>query len=151
MGSGGFDKTIDYTVSIDVPSDKLGYAKSYAQGLLAKAPIPGLNGILPEILTFNLKVGGTIEKPIVNVGRMTAGSNEKSVQQQATETIKEEEQKAADDLKNKAQIEAEKQVDLAKENAQKEMDKVKAAAQKQAAEQVNKAKEQIKKNIKLPW
>ena len=151
MGSGGFDKTIDYTVSIDVPSDKLGYAKSYAQGLLAKAPIPGLNGILPEILTFNLKVGGTIEKPIVNVGRMTAGSNEKSVQQQASETIKDEAQKAADDLKNKAQIEAEKQVDLAKENAQKEMDKVKAAAQKQAAEQVNKAKEQIKKNIKLPW
>lgn len=151
MGSGGFDKTIDYTVSIDVPSDKLGNAKSYAQGLLAKAPIPGLNGILPEILTFNLKVGGTMEKPIVNVGKMTAGSNGKSIQEQATETVKEEAQKAVDDIKDKAQIEAQKQLDLAKENAQKELDKVKAAAQKQAAEQVNKAKEQIKKNIKLPW
>jgi hypothetical protein len=134
-----------------VPSDKLGNAKSYAQGLLAKAPIPGLNGILPEILTFNLKVGGTMEKPIVNVGKMTAGSNGKSIQEQATETVKEEAQKAVDDIKDKAQIEAQKQLDLAKENAQKELDKVKAAAQKQAAEQVNKAKEQIKKNIKLPW
>ena len=151
IGSGGFDKTIDYTVSIDVPSDKLGNAKSYAQGLLAKTPIPGLNGLLPDILTFNLKVGGTMEKPLVNLGKMTAGTNGKSVQQQATETIKEEAQKAVDDIKNKAQIEAQKQVDLAKENAQKEIDKAKAAAQKQAADEINKAKEQIKKNVKLPW
>lgn len=151
IGSGGFDKTIDYAVSIDVPADKLGNAKAYAQDLLAKAPIPGLNGILPEILTFNLKVGGTMEKPIVNVGKMTAGTNGKSIQQQATETVKEEAQKAINDVKDKAQIEAQKQLDLAKENAQKEIDKVKAAAQKQATDQVNKAKEQIKKNIKLPW
>lgn len=150
-GSNGFDKTMDYNLSIDVPADKLGNAKSVAQGLLAKAPIPGLNGLLPDVLTFNLKIGGTIEKPTVNLGKMTAGTNGKSIQQQASETIKQEAQKVVDDVKDKAQQEAQKQIDAAKIEAQKQVDKAKADATKAANDELNKAKNEIKKNIKLPW
>lgn len=150
-GSNGFDKTIDYNVSIDVPADKLGNAKSVAQGLLAKVPIPGLNGLLPEVLTFNLKIGGTMEKPTVTLGKMTAGTNGKSIQQQATETIKQEVTKIVDDAKEKAQLEAQKQIDAAKIEAQKQIDKAKADAAKAVNDQLNKAKSEIKKNIKLPW
>ena len=92
-----------------------------------------------------------MEKPTVILGKMTAGTNGKSIQQQATETIKQEVTKIVDDAKEKAQLEAQKQIDAAKIEAQKQIDKAKADAAKAVNDQLNKAKSEIKKNIKLPW
>ncbi|MBK7958154.1 MAG: AsmA-like C-terminal region-containing protein [Bacteroidetes bacterium] len=59
-GSQGIDQTIDYIAGIDVPWAELGAASTVADGLLAKSPIPGItNSLKPEILRFNLNVGGT--------------------------------------------------------------------------------------------
>lgn len=138
IGSNGFDKSMDYTVTIDVPSSKLGAAQSVANDLLKKSPIPGLQG-LPEMLTFNLKVGGTVDKPIIKLGPVSAQG--KSIQQQVVDNVKQEAEKQANELLKKAQEEAQKE-------AQKQ---VGDAIGKQAGDQINKAKEEISKRIKLPW
>ena len=150
-GSQGFDKTNDYKVSIEVPTAKLGNARSVADNLLSKVPIPGLSGMVPDILVFNLHVGGTVEKPIVTLGNMTTSSGGKTVQDQVKENLTNAAKQEADKLKNQAQQEAQKQVDLAKQQAQKEIDKAKQDAEKKVQDELKKAQDQIKNKIKLPW
>jgi hypothetical protein len=150
-GSQGFDNTNDYTVAIQVPTAKLGNARSVVDNLLAKSPIPGLNGLVPDMLTFNLKVGGTIDKPTVTLGKMSAGNAGKTIQEQAKETITNTVNQEAEKLKNQAQQEAQKQVDIAKQQAQQQIDKAKQDAEKRAQEELKKAQQQLKNKIKLPW
>lgn len=150
-GSQGFDKSNDYTVAIEVPASKLGNARSVAEGLLAKAPIPGLNGLLPDMLVFNLKVGGTIDKPTVTLGNITTSTGGKTIQDQLKTQVQDMAQKEADKLKQQAQQEAQKQVEQAKQQAQKEIEKAKQDAEKKAQEELRKAQEQLRNKIKLPW
>lgn len=150
-GSQGFDKTNDYKVAIEVPTSKLGNARSVADGLLAKVPIPGLNGVVPDLLVFNLRVGGTVDKPTVTLGNMTTSTGGKTMQDQVKETVVNVVQNEADKLKNQAQLEAQKQAQILQQQAQQQAAKIQQDAQKKAQEELRKAQEQIKKNLKLPW
>ncbi len=150
-GSQGFDMTNDYTIAIDVPTSKLGNARGVADKLLSQVPIPGLNGMVPDNLVFNLHIGGTIDKPIVTLGNMTSSTGGKSIQDQAKETLVNAAQQEADKLKNQAQLEAQKQMDLAKQQAQQQLNKTQQDAQKQVQDELRKAQEQIKNKVKLPW
>jgi len=143
-GSSGFDKSIAYNMAIDVPSSKLGTASNLANDLLKKSPIPGLNA-MPEIITFNLKIGGTIDKPTVSLGPMT--SNGKSMKDQAADNLNAEAQKQADLLKQQAQ----QQADLLKQQAQQQLDKAKQDANKAVQDELNKAKNDLGKKLGLPW
>jgi hypothetical protein len=150
-GSQGFDKTNDYKVSIEVPTSKLGNARGVADKLLSQVPIPGLNGMMPDILVFNLHVVGTIDKPVITLGNMTTSTGGKTIQDQAKETLLNAAQKEADKLKNQAKIEAQKQIDIAKQQAQEQLNKAQQEAQKKVQEELRKAQERIKNKVKLPW
>lgn len=102
-GSQGIaDQSMDYTAAIDVPWKELGQASSFAQGLLAKNPIPQLNGMVPEVIRINLKIGGTFNKPSVSVGKPdgTAGGAtlKDAVKEQAQEQIQQVKEQAKQTL-----------------------------------------------------
>ena len=90
-GSQGLDQTMDYTVAIDVPWKELGQASGFAQGLLAKNPIPRLNNMVPEVIRINLKLGGTFNKPTVSVGKpdatATGATMKDAVKEQAKQML----------------------------------------------------------------
>lgn len=147
-GSNKLDKSINYTIRLDVPKDKLGAASSVAENMLAKVPIPGLNGMLPSVLSFHLGVGGTLDKPKVSLLKVDgSGSSGASIQEQAKDVVNEQINNAKEEITNRAQEE----VDKAKEQAQKEIDKAKKEAEQKAKEEAEKAKQQIKDKIKFPW
>jgi hypothetical protein len=115
QGSNGFDETIDYDVSLTVPTKELGGA---ANDLINKIPkIPGVNFKLPETITIALKIGGSVTKPTVGVGKiggvgssagdMVKGAVDQAKQaatdaakQMADKVAKEGAQKAAQDAAN---------------------------------------------------
>lgn len=117
-GSQGIaDQSMDYTVAIDVPWKELGQASSFAQGLLAKNPIPKLNNMVPEIIRINLKVGGTFNKPTVNVGKpdATAGNATlkdavKEQAQQQIEQVKEQAKQTLDTIKTQVKEEVKNKI-----------------------------------------
>lgn len=117
-GSQGIaDQSMDYTVAIDVPWKELGQASSFAQGLLAKNPIPKLNNMVPEIIRINLKVGGTFNKPTVNVGKpdATAGNATlkdavKEQAQQQIEQVKEQAKQTMDTIKTQVKEEVKNKI-----------------------------------------
>jgi uncharacterized protein involved in outer membrane biogenesis len=132
QGSNGFDETIDYDVRMDIPTKELGPA---ASDLINKIPkIPGVNFKLPETISVTLKVGGTVTKPTVGIGKVggkgaSAGDMVKDVLKNAEDQAKTAAQKAADDEMKKIQ----------KEGADK--------AAKDAADQLKNAA----KGFKLPF
>ncbi len=90
MGSNGFDYSIDYLFRIDVPTEKLGPAKSIAEQLLAKNPIPNFDISAPEIISFNLDVKGTVTKPEIKLLPMTLGGDDQSIRDLIVDELKEQ-------------------------------------------------------------
>jgi hypothetical protein len=108
-GSQGLDQSMDYTIAIDVPWKELGQASTFAQGLLAKNPIPGLNKMVPEVIRLNVKVGGFFNKPVIGMGKPEAGysgntlkDNAKQNIQQQVQQVKEAAKASVDSLKESA-------------------------------------------------
>ncbi|MCW3127149.1 MAG: rane assembly protein AsmA [Bacteroidetes bacterium] len=131
QGSNGFDETIDYDVRFDIPSKEL---TSVAGGLISQIPqIPGVPFKMPETINVTLKVGGTVAKPTVSIGKVGgAGGSAKDV-------IK----STVDDAKKKVEDAAKQQADALKKQAQEQADK----AAKDAADKLKNAT----KGIKLPF
>jgi len=116
-GSQGLDQTMDYAVAIDVPWKELGQASTFAEGLLAKNPIKQLNGMVPEIVRINLKVGGTFTNPTIAVGKPDgtngAGTMKDVVKeqvQQQVQQVKEQAKATADTIKKQVVNEAKTKV-----------------------------------------
>lgn len=107
---------------------ELGQASSFAQGLLAKNPIPQLNGMVPEVIRINLKIGGTFNKPTVNVGKPdgTAGG--------AT-------------MKDAVKAQAQEQIQQVKEQAKQTLDTIKT----QVKEEVKTRVQEISLRKKSEW
>lgn len=151
-GSQGLDQTMDYAVAIDVPWKELGQATSFAQGLLAKNPIPQLNGMVPEIVRINLKVGGTFSDPKITVGKPdgTTGTGtmkdmvKEQVQQQAQQ-LKEEAKATVDTIKKQVVNEAKNKLQEVL-SGQKNPDDT--TPKKSIQENV---KDAVKSKIKIPW
>ncbi|MFN8295502.1 MAG: AsmA-like C-terminal region-containing protein [Chitinophagales bacterium] len=117
-GSQGIaDQSMDYTAAIDVPWKELGQATSFAQGLLAKNPIPRLNGMVPEVIRINLKIGGTFNKPTVTIGKpdgTTGGATMK-------DAVKEQVQQQVQQLKEEAKVQAKQTLDTIKTQVKEEV------------------------------
>jgi hypothetical protein len=116
-GSQGLDQTMDYAVAIDVPWKDLGQASSFAEGLLAKNPIKQLNGMVPEIVRINLKVGGTFTNPTIVVGKPdgTNGTGTmkdvvKEQVQQQVEQVKEQAKQTLDTIKTQVKEEVKNKI-----------------------------------------
>ncbi len=150
-GSQGLDQTMDYAVAIDVPWKELGQASSFAQGLLAKNPIPQLNGMVPEIIRLNMKIGGTFKDPKITMGKPDGASG--------TGTMKDVVKEQVQQLKEEAKTQAKQTLDTIKTQVQQEVkNKVQEilTGQKDTTKSgnpVNNIKDAVKDKIKikLPW
>jgi hypothetical protein len=109
QGSNGFDESIDYDVRFDIPTKELGAASN----LINMIPkIPGINTALPATISVTLKVGGTVSKPTVSVGKVggiggSAGDMAKNavnhVKKQVVDAAKQQAKSAADQAAKAAQ------------------------------------------------
>ncbi|MCA9749084.1 MAG: hypothetical protein KC414_08255, partial [Romboutsia sp.] len=86
-GAQGLDKSLDYDIAIDIPWDKLGKASTMTNSLLAKNPIPGLNGLHPDVIRFNFDVGGNANSPTVKMLKPSAAIGGQSVKEAMKESF----------------------------------------------------------------
>lgn len=123
-GSNGIDQSIDYTMEIDVPADKLkNQANSKISGLLGK----DLNLVKSNSVKVKALIGGTIDSPKVKT----------SAADVATDVVEE--------VKDAVVDEAKAQVDKAKAEAEQ---KLKEEAKKKEEELKKKLEEEAKKKLK---
>ncbi|MBK9330705.1 MAG: AsmA family protein [Sphingobacteriales bacterium] len=154
-GSQGLDQTMDYAVAIDVPWKELGQASNFAQGLLAKNPIPQLNGMVPEIIRLNMKIGGTFKDPKITMGKPDGTTGAGTMK----DVVKEQVQQQVQQLKEEAQTQAKQTLDTLKTQVQQEVkNKVQEILTGQkdttrSGNPVNNIKDAVKDKIKikLPW
>lgn len=105
QGSNGFDESIDYDVIMTIPTKELSGA---ASDLINKIPkIPGVNFKLPETINVTLKIGGTVTKPTVGVGKVggigtSTGDVIKNAEAQAKQAAEDEAKKVAKEGADKA-------------------------------------------------
>lgn len=137
QGSNGFDKSIDYTMAVTVPSDKFGGAASIANSWLSKQSIPLLNLSVPKNITFHLNLSGFLQSPKVSILKITTDGSDKGVVDQ----IK-------DNVVDKAKEEAEKLKAEAEKKAKEAAAKLKAEAEKQAKAAADKLKKEAEDRIK---
>jgi len=143
-GSNGFDQSIDYLVKMTVPSDKFGGAATIANNFLSQQNIPLLNLSVPQNLTFNLNVGGTMTSPNVSIGKVTADGSESSVKDQVVDSAKEQ----IEEVKETVKEEAQEQLNNVKEQAQEQVEETKEEVKETIKEETENVKESIKENLK---
>lgn len=109
-GSNGVDGTLDYIMSMKVPSGQLGSAlTSQLSGL------PGGNNLNADEVTLNMNMLGTHEDPIVKL--LGVGGNGKSMKENLTDNVKNTATNAVNEQKDNAKEELEKK----KEEQRKKM------------------------------
>lgn len=142
VGSNGFDQSIDYDVRMDIPSKELGAATTLAQSYLSK--VPGLGSVMPDIVSFTLKVTGTATSPKVSLSKVGAGGGGSSVKDMAKNAVEDLKKKAEEEAKAKAE-ELKKQ---AEQQARDAVDKAKKEAEQRAKEAADKAKKEAEQRAK---
>ncbi len=148
-GDQGIDQTLNYIVKTELPRSELGGSvNAFIDNLAAQAASFGISYKPSEILRVNLKVTGTITKPVVapmfgsNVSEASGVSKEavKEVVQQAID-------KTVDDAKEKARAEAEIQGDRLIKEAEERGQQLRDEAAKAAEQMRKEADDQAKKMI----
>lgn len=121
-GSNGFDQTLDYSLSMNIPRAALGSAaNNVMNNLISQANSKGMNISAGDNIPVAVKVGGTVPNPKISTDLGSIGA------------------KAADNLKAAAAAEFEKRKAEAEAKARAEADKLKGEAQKKIDEQKAKA------------
>jgi AsmA-like C-terminal region/AsmA family len=136
-GSNGIDKSIDYTVNLNIPTDKL---PTDALGALGN--IGGLNlaALKPKMIPVTVKIGGTLENPIIQPSLAGAQNQAQQVLDAAQEEVKRRAEEEVQKAQQKLKEEADKRVKEVETKAKEEADKrVKEAEQK--------AKEELRKRL----
>lgn len=132
-GSTGLDQTLDYAMKMKVPTKMLeGSAMDMVTGLMGQAAgLLGQEFKMADQIDVDVLVGGTVEKPTFkpSFGGMTG---EKSPTELVKDKIKEEMDKAKEEIVGKAVEEAREQAAKLVAEAQKQADKLRAEAKKQA-------------------
>lgn len=146
-----FDQSIGYVMDFNIPREELGAgANQMLEGLLKEANKLGGNFSLPETISFDVLVGGTLSKPTIKTGLAESGNDlvEKAKEEIIKEISKEVMEKAqqiineADKQAKKIIAEAEKQAKYLRENADKAVAKLNAEYDKQADALMTEAKKQ---------
>lgn len=145
FGSNGFDKTIDYTMKLTVPSNKFGNAASVANDWLSKQKIPLLNLSVPKNITFHLNLSGLMNKPNVKITKVTTDGSDKGVVEQIKTDLIDKAKTEANKFKNEAEAKAKAEAERLKKEAEA---KIKAEAERLKKEAEAKAKEEAAKIIK---
>lgn len=143
QGVSGFDQTIDYVMSLDIPRAAFGgQANDMLNGLVSQANKNGANFSLGETVKMNVLIGGTVTNPTIKTGLKDAGQN---FVDDLKKKAEEELQKAKEEAERRAREEAEKLKKEAEQKAREEADKLKQEAEKKKKEAEQKAKEEAEK------
>jgi uncharacterized protein involved in outer membrane biogenesis len=138
-GSNGIDKSIDYMVSLNIPTDKL---PTDALGALGN--IGGLNlaALKPKTIPVSVKIGGTLENPLLQVS--LAGA-----QNQAQQIL----DAAQEEVKRRAEEEIQKAQQHLKEETDKRVKEVEAKAREEADKRIKEAEQKAKDELRkrLPF
>lgn len=130
-GSNGFDQTIDYTMSTQIPRSSFGgAANSVLDNLVSSANSKGANFTIGDVIPVNLTIGGTVSDPKIGTDLNRGGA------------------KVMDDLKAKAKEEIEKKKAEAEARVKAEADRIKNEAASRLESEKQKASaeaERIKK------
>jgi hypothetical protein len=138
-GSNGLDKSIDYTLTVNLPANKI------PEGALAA--VPALGGALEKIadkarsrpIPLNIKITGTFDNPIITPS--VAGASAEDAASQVLDAVQEEAKKRAQEEIDKAKQQLQEE---ANRKAKELEQKAKEAEQKAREEAERKAKEAIK-------
>ena len=136
----GFDQSIGYVMNLNIPREELGSgANQVMENLLNEANKLGGNFSLPENISFDVLIGGTLSKPTINTGLAESGND--LVEKAKEEIIKEISEEAlakarqiideADKQAKAIVAEAKKQANYLKENADDAVASLKNETQKQ--------------------
>ncbi|MCO6501378.1 MAG: AsmA family protein [Vicingus serpentipes] len=126
-GSNGFDQSIDYKMTLKVPTADMGAGEAVNK-LNQQAAGLGMNLKSTEFASVDVLMTGTVDDPKIKVSLKDAVGN---IKEEVKEQIKEKIEDIKDDAKAKAKEEADKLLAKAKE----ESDKIRAAA-KNAADKI---------------
>ncbi len=136
-GSNGLDKSIDYTVNLVLPGDKLTGPAFDALGGIGGVNLAALK---PKTIPVTVHITGTLENPIIQPslqGAQNAG-------QQILDAAQEEAKRRAEEEIQKAQ---QKLKDEADKRTKELEDKAKQEADRKAKELEQKAKDELKKRL----
>jgi len=119
-GSTGFDQTLDYKWTMEVPTKLMGaQGQQLAQGLLNKAGSAlGTNIALPEKVNITAFIGGTVTKPTIKTG-LKGDKSGGSVVDQAKAAVVSEVKQTASQQAEKLLADAQQQADALKAQAAK--------------------------------
>jgi len=143
-GSNGFDQTIDYKMTLKVPSSELGAGEAVNK-LNSQAAGLGMSLKSVDFINVDVLLKGTFDDPKVSVSLKDAvGSIKEEIKEQIKEKITEEVDKAKEEAKKKAREQADKILAEAEKNAQKIRNEAKSAADKVRQEADKQAKDIVK-------
>ncbi len=150
-GTIDLEQNIDFDVNMAVPTAMLGSAANLLMGQLAgKLSGLGLETQIPEKIQMDIKITGTVEKPIIKPN--FSGSASTAVKEVIKQQIQEEIEKAKEEVIDRASEEAEKimadarkEADRILKEAQKNIDQLKREGYAQADKLVTDAKNPLEK------
>ena len=146
-----FNQSIAYVMRLDIPRKELGNsANQLMENLLSEANKLGGNFSLPETISFDVLIGGTLSKPTVKTGLASGGNNliekaKEEVIKEISKEVKEKAQQILDEADKQAKAiiaEAEKQAKSLRKNADKAIADLNAETDKQAKKLMTEAKKQ---------
>jgi hypothetical protein len=155
-GDQGLDQTMNYSIAISIPREKLGSTANVPiDNLLKKAGGAGLKIDPLQNLNFKIKVGGSFNDPKVGLNLAENSSNAKEamkdeVKQAVQEQIdirKEEARAAAKAEADKLIAEAQKEADQIRSSASLTANRIRKEANTNAESVVAKAKDPISKKV----
>lgn len=136
-GSNGLDKSIDYTVNLVLPGDKLTGPAFDALGGIGGVNLAALK---PKTIPVTVHITGTLDNPIIQPSLQGA----QNVGQQVLDAAQEEAKRRAEEEIQKAQ---QKLKDEADKRTKELEDKAKQEADRKAKELEQKAKDELKKRL----
>lgn len=132
-GSNGFDQTIDYVWSMNIPRSRFGAAaNAVLNNLTAQAAQQGINTNIGELINVDILIGGTVQQPTIKTNLHEKGKDAmENIKEQVKEKVEEKVKEKVEDVKAKASAEAEKIL----QEAQVKADQIKAEG-KRLADQI---------------
>mgnify|MGYP005847018207 CR=1 FL=1 len=153
-GSNGFDQTIDYVWSMNIPRSSFGgAANAVLKNLTAQATQQGINANVGELINVDIIIGGTVQQPTIKTNLHEKGKEAmESIKEQVKEKVEEKVKEVVEDVKVKASEEAEKilkdaqiKADQIKAEGKRIADQIRSEANAQAQKIESQAKNPLEK------
>ncbi len=147
-GTCSIDQKLDFVAKVDIPSEMLA---SVGSGLVSM--LGGLSGGLPQRLSADVLIGGTVDNPSVKLDLSSIKTSGKQVVQDKINNLKDQGKQALNNQVDKAKEQAKAKADQLIQQAEKQAHTIKDQAKKAAdlvRQQANQQADQLVSNAKNP-